>query len=99
MRVPPVFGQRRSIDHNFNGVLNGVLDGEETPPLLTAVRSDTGLMISWPTNSVGALLEFTGSLSAPDWRTETSLRSPGADNVTVTVSMSAQNRFYRLRGL
>jgi hypothetical protein len=83
------------IDRNWNGVL----DGEESPPLLTAVRSDTGLMISWPTNSVGALLEFTENLSSPNWRTETSLRSLSADRLTVTVPMTDQNRFYRLRGL
>jgi hypothetical protein len=95
MGVPPVSGQRMGIDRNWNGVL----DGEESPPLLTAVRTDTGLMISWPTNSVGALLEFTENLSSRNWRTETSLRSLSADRLTVTVPMTDQNRFYRLRGL
>jgi hypothetical protein len=62
VRVPPVSGQRRSIDRNFNGVL----DGEEASPSLTAVRSGTGVTISWPTNSVGIILEFSAkSFLAP----------------------------------
>ena len=47
MGVPPVSGMRMGIDRDWNGVL----DGDETPPSLMAVRSDTGVTISWPINT------------------------------------------------
>jgi len=95
MGVPTVSGQRMGIDRNWNGVL----DGEESPPLLTAVHSDTGVTISWPTSSVGIILEFTESLSPSSWRTETTAPSVEADGRMITVPLANQNRFYRLRGL
>ena len=82
------------IDRNWNGVF----DGDETPPLLAALRSGTGITISWPTNSVGVVLEFTESLSPSSWRTETSAQSVEADRRMITVPIANQ-RFYRLRGL
>ena len=79
--------------------LNGVLDGEEMPPFLAAVRLETGVRISWPTNNAGVLLEFTESLSLQNWRTETSVQSVDAARLMVTVPIANQQRFYRLRGL
>jgi hypothetical protein len=76
-----------------------VLDGEKASPSLTAARSGTGVTISWPTNSVGIIPEFTESLSPSSWRTETSAQSVEADRRMITVPMANQNRFYRLRGL
>jgi hypothetical protein len=95
MGVPQTSSRRMGIDRNANGVL----DGDETPPSLAALPSGTGITISWPTNSVGAVLEFTESLSAPNWRTETSVQSVDVDRFTVTVPVANQTRFYRLRGL
>jgi hypothetical protein len=95
MGVPLVSGQRMGIDRD----LNGVLDGDEAPPSLTVVRSDTGVRISWPANSAGVLLEFTESLSPQNWRTETSFQSVDADRLMVTVPITNQQRIYRLRGL
>ena len=95
MGVPTVSGQRMGSDRNWNGVL----DGEESPPLLAALRSGTGITISWPTNSVGVVLEFTESLSPSSWRTETNAQSVEADRRMITAPMANQCRFYRLRGL
>jgi hypothetical protein len=93
--APPVSGQRMSVDRNWNGVL----DGEEAPPSLTVVLSETGVRISWPINTVGVVLEFSETLSPPNWRTETSDQSVNADRVTVTIPIANQGRFFRLRGL
>ena len=93
--VPPVSGQRMGLDRD----LNGVLDGDETSSSLAALRSGTGITISWPTNSMGVALEFTESLSPSSWRTETSAQSVEADRRMITVPMANQSRFYRLRGL
>ena len=95
MGVPLVSGQRMGIDRD----VDGVLDGDQLPPSLTAERSDAGFRISWPTNAVGVVLEFSPSLSPDDWRTETSVRSVDAEHVTVTVPVTDPMRFYRLRRL
>jgi hypothetical protein len=79
--------------------LNGVLDGDETSSSLAALRSGTCITSSWPTNSMGVVLEFTESLSPSSWRTETSAQSVEADRRMITVPMANQSRFYRLRGL
>jgi hypothetical protein len=95
MGVPPASRRRMGIDRNANGVF----DGDETLPSLTAVRSDTGITISWPTNTVGVVLEFSESLSPSSWRAETSVQSVDTGRATVSVPIAGQNRFYRLRGL
>ncbi|MCI0539456.1 MAG: hypothetical protein L0Z50_29960 [Verrucomicrobiales bacterium] len=52
MGVPPATRRRMAINRNTNGVL----DGDETLPALTAARSDGGAVISWPTNTMGVVL-------------------------------------------
>jgi hypothetical protein len=95
MGVPPASGQRMGIDRNWNGVL----DSEETLPLLTAAQSDTGVRISWSPGQVGVVLEFSESLSSPSWRTATNVRNEEDDQVHLTIPTVDQYRFYRLRGL
>ena len=95
MGVPFVSGRRMAIDRN----LNGVLDGDEPLPWLTAERSDAGLRISWPTNAVGAVLESSDNLSLQDWRTEVSFQTVVTDRFVVTAPLVNQRRFFRLRGL
>jgi len=95
MGVPLVSGERMAIDRDSNGVL----DGEEAPPSLTAVLSGTSVRISWPSQGAGVVLEFSESLSPPNWRTETSVQSVDSGRLTVTVPVADQKRFYRLRGL
>jgi YVTN family beta-propeller protein len=94
MGVPFVSGRRMAIDRN----LNGVLDGDEPPPSLTAERSDGGLTISWPTNTVGVVLESCDSLSLQDWRTEVSVQTVVTNRFVVTPPLLNQRRFFRLRG-
>src|SRR5439155_18474441 len=91
MGVPPVSRQRMGIDRNANGVL----DADEALPQLVASLSNASIQISWPMNSVGSVLEFSESLSPPNWKTETSVQSVSADRVTVMIPSSNQNRFYR----
>jgi len=95
MGVPPVSARRMGLDRD----LNGTLDGDEPLPALTATWSDLDILISWPTNTMGTVLESTESLSSPDWRAETSVQTVDIDRFRVNVLMTNQNRFYRLRGL
>jgi hypothetical protein len=86
--------RRMAIDRN----LNGVLDGDEPLPSLTAERSDAGLTISWSTNAVGAVLESSDNLSLQDWRTEVSVQTLVTDRFVATAPRVNQRRFFRLRG-
>ena len=95
MGVPPASRQRMGRDRNANGVL----DGDEATPALTAEQSIEGIVISWPTNTVGVVLEFTDSFSPPNWKTETSVRSVVPDRFLITVPVAGESLFYRLRGL
>jgi hypothetical protein len=93
MGVPPASRQRMAVDRDADGTL----DGDEAPPPLAVALIDTGLRVFWPTNSVDVVLEFSESLALPGWKPETSLRNQNADYFSVTVPVSAGNRFYRLR--
>jgi YVTN family beta-propeller protein len=95
MGVPPASRLRMGIDRNGDGVL----DGDEVPPVLSATLTSDGLVISWPTNSVGTVLEFSDDLAGSVWRTDTSVQTAVADQVAVTVPVSPQPRFFRLRQL
>ncbi len=95
MGVPPASRQRLGRDRNANGVL----DGDEALTALKVERSGAGILISWPTNTVGVVLEFGESLAPPNWRTETSVRSVIADRLSITVPTARHSRFYRLRSL
>lgn len=93
--VPRVSGQRMGQDRD----LNGVLDGDETPPALTVNRSGAGVVISWPANAAGGVLEFSERLSPSNWQTETGFQHQTADRLEVSVPVPDQLRFYRLRSL
>ncbi len=95
MGVPIVSGVRMSLDRDWNSVR----DGDEPLPPLAAMRSAAGILISWPTNTVGVVVEFSETLSPPNWRTETSDQSVNADRITVAIPIASQGRFFRLRGL
>jgi YVTN family beta-propeller protein len=95
MGVPTVSGIRMGRDRDWNGVP----DGDEPLPALAAMRSGAGVGISWPTNTLGVVVEFSETLSAPNWRTETSDQSVTADRSTVTIPLANQGRFFRLRRL
>jgi hypothetical protein len=63
------------------------------------MRSSAGIVISWPTNSVGVVLAFTESLTPPSWNTESSHQNLDSNRLTITVPITGQSRFYRLRPL
>jgi YVTN family beta-propeller protein len=92
--APPGSGNRIGLDRNANGVL----DADEPAPKLQIVSSGTSTLISWPFIG-GYALETTANLSTASW-------SPVAGPVeivngqnTMSVSLTPEARFYRLRGL
>lgn len=95
MGVPTTSGKRMGLDRD----LSGILDGDEALPFPTAAHATAGIQISWPVNSVGAVLEFSDSLSSPSWKIETNVQQVNNDRVQMTVPTTDRHRFYRLRGL
>ncbi|PYJ96541.1 MAG: hypothetical protein DME23_20220 [Verrucomicrobia bacterium] len=61
-------------------------------PALTATRSGSELILSWPTSATGFTLESTGALPASSWTTV-----GGVVNNSVTNTIGPGNKFYRLR--
>jgi hypothetical protein len=65
--------------------------------LLKANLVGNNLVISWPTNATGFVLQSTASLAPPNWTNVTnSVVVAGPDN-TVTQSLSGFSRYFRLR--
>jgi hypothetical protein len=95
MGVPPGTGLRAGIDRN----LDGVLDGDVPAPQLRIARAETNAIVAWSTNANGFVLETTTSVPAANWSPETSLRSITSGEFHVTNSLSATNRFFRLKEL
>ena len=68
-------------------------------PTLTILRSGANVLSAWPSSATGFVLEVTDSLSTSPiaWSTVAQTPVPAGDNQTVTVSLAAQAKFYRLR--
>jgi DNA-binding beta-propeller fold protein YncE len=92
MGVPPGSGFRMAIDRD----LDGVLDGDVTPPALQLTYAGGTPVISWPYNTAGYVLESSPSLSSAAW---TSVADPieisGGRNITTNPPPGGA-RFYRL---
>ncbi len=95
MGVPPGTGTRLGVDQNANGIL----DGDEPLPALRISRSATNALITWGTNASGFVLEAASALPPINWSADTSLRGIWGAEFTVTNSMTATNRFFRLKQL
>ena len=54
------------------------------------------VLITWPTNAVGAVLESTGLLQAVNWQQVTNQVSVISGSNTVTITVSTNSQFYRL---
>jgi len=68
----------------------------DVPPTLNWARTGSNLLLSWPTNHVGFILEQADSLPAATW---TNAPAPAllGDQYIVTNTLEATQRFYRLR--
>jgi hypothetical protein len=95
MGVPPGSGRRMGIDRN----MNGVLDGDEPPPLLRIARADTNAVVAWSTNASSFVLEAANTIPSTNWSVETSVRSIAGDEFNVTNAPASASRFFRLKGL
>jgi hypothetical protein len=68
----------------------------QSPPTLTIIRTNSNVVLSWPSAAVGFSLQQTPSLVAALWAPVTTV--PSDDGVTKRVTMPVTNsvNFYRL---
>jgi hypothetical protein len=69
--------------------------GGETLPGLTINQAGNSLVITW-TSTPGAVLQFTPSLSSPNWQTVTATPTTSNGVTTQVIVPVAQTGFYRL---
>ena len=70
-------------------------------PMLLMLRSDTEVMVSWPSvDTVGFALEQVGTLATPaGWVTNSASVTDDGTNRTVTIPATNSVRFFRLHRL
>jgi hypothetical protein len=94
MGVPPGSGIRMGINRDADLLL----DADEPAPTLRIARAQPNVILTWPTNAPGFVLEQTPAVPAT-WSVNTSVKGIVGDQFSVTNSASGGQGFYRLRGL
>jgi hypothetical protein len=93
MGVPPGSGNRMALDRDANGVL----DGDEPPPMLQIALQGGDTVIRWPYNAAGFVLESTTNLPLAPWTAVSDPVEITANQNVLTNAVTASARFYRLR--
>jgi YD repeat-containing protein len=66
------------------------------PPPIAANSSGTNIVLTWPTNTTGVLLEYTTNLASKTWVTNTAGFYVTNGQYVITNGMAKGSRFYRL---
>jgi uncharacterized repeat protein (TIGR03803 family) len=74
----------------------GVFSINVTPPTLQIVRSSPGVIVSWPSPSVGYVLEQNGTLFAPNWVDYGGALTTNGTTISATITPATGNQFFRL---
>ena len=75
-----------------------VMPAPPAPPVLNLAQNGIQLVLSWPTNAAGFVLEAADSVSsATTWSTNSDTPIIIGDQNTITVSNPAGSKFYRLQ--
>jgi hypothetical protein len=69
----------------------------EVPPMLGYRRRDNEIVLSWPTNSAGFVLEYSTNIPPGNWTSASPPAAVDGAQYVVTNSMSGAGRWYRLR--
>lgn len=75
----------------------GIILNEDSPPLLTIMRAEDRVVLSWPSASTGFTLESKTNLSLMAWATVAPAPVIVSGQYVVTNSVSTGNNYYRLR--
>jgi hypothetical protein len=92
MGVPPGSGNRMGIDRDADGVL----DRDEMRPELEIVHAPPNAIIRWHTNFRSAVLFQSSTISGGLWTVAPGVRGIVGDQVSVTNSVGALNKFFLL---
>ncbi len=77
--------------------LLSVSSSECAPALSLATLPASRVRLAWPTSAAGHVLEATPDLETTNWSTVSNAPIVSGTNFLVTNSLTASNRFYRLR--
>ncbi len=89
----PGSGQRLAIDRNGNAIP----DLDEPLPALAITLPASTPQLTWPAAQSSLVLEFTDTLSPPNWQPVTNPRATAGPNVLVQDPTANPQRYYRLR--
>ena len=67
------------------------------PPTLSITKSGNQVVIAWPASATGVILQSSASVSPTSWSDVTEPQVVVGDQVTVTVPIGTEPRFYSLR--
>jgi hypothetical protein len=71
----------------------------DTPPQLTIIRSAANVILSWPTNATGFVLQSATTLAnGGDWQDSSLIPTIVGDQKVVTLNPTVASGFFRLRG-
>ena len=91
--TPPGSGQRFGVDRNGNAIA----DSDEPLPALALTRPASTPQLAWPAAQSALVLEFTDTLSPPNWQPVTNPRAIAGPSVLVQDPTANPQRYYRLR--
>ena len=94
-----LYGANEGGGANYGGSIFALTLGAAapaTPPRLTIRQSGTNMVVTWPANFTGYILEFTTNLTLPLWYTNLPAPVVVSTNYTVTNGMFSTRRFYQL---
>ena len=91
--TPPGGGQRLGVDRDGDAIADS---DEPMPPLALTLPAGTP-QLAWPAAQSSLVLEFTDSLSSPNWQPVTDPRVIAGPSVLVQDPAGGLQRYYRLR--
>jgi hypothetical protein len=84
--------------YTFTNVINQSLVANFVPaPTLSLANQSNGLVLSWPTNFGGFILEQSFDPSTTNWNTAAEVVAPAGADYQATVQTTNSARFFRLR--
>jgi hypothetical protein len=96
----PDTGKMSGGNFTLDGGFWGIIAAVQTPgaPLLTIIRSNTFVIVSWPDTATSFRLENNSDLAPTNgWATAPQVRSTNGGQISVTVPATTGNNFYRLK--